>query len=563
MRLFLLFLFLFGVVPAIPGIPGRGSARGEEFNLNDPEVELRKSQFCIQCRQVLVVTGLSSQAQIRCPVCATVQQRLSDDLVKVEVLQICPACGQGMDVSSFGVGQQVLCVHCRHVQKVVAAACLFSSATGKGEAFSASGPVEIQVPPLEEVAARRRALTEALSPRPENEKESQGETVELNGVTKAELKVLPGPQPSVLLAPQPVKGDVLEVLNETGEVKVQLPLLSSGTAPSVSEPKTAPLPVSAIKESASAGQEEDAPVPPPAHRVVATVNGLSISADMLELKLSYAIDLQRQAQGSSLSSPDERRAFLKNIPAIRKNVLQDLIDELVILSAATHEGIKVTDEELWRAVDQLALDSRNMALSQESLEQIRNDLMIQKMQSIHGTCLPPTPADVRDYYRVHQHLPEFQSSAMVSLGMLIIYKDRSGRGNQEAAGVIMENARSAVMEEGGFAAAVLRYSEGPFREQGGVPKEANDSFTPVNVLAQSIQEALKQARPEAGVVIGPVELEQCLALIRVVGWKEASALPLRDQYSRIESVLSQQERKKAFARYFAALRAKADIRILE
>jgi hypothetical protein len=301
----------------------------------------------------------------------------------------------------------------------------------------------------------------------------------------------------------------------------------------------------------------------PKRRVVASVNGRTITAERLEYALSLALEAQRRVLGAALNRPDEHRAFLGRVSKIREKVLQDLIDDEVVLSAAEQEGIVIAEEELWRAVEQLQHQYRSFTPSSETVSQVKNDLIRQRFQAQHAVAPPPTPGEVRAYYRAHAHLPRNQSLPKVSLRALVLYRDRSARTKRESAETLMEFAHSAVLEEGDFVASVKRYSEGPFRDRGGLQSNGEEPYCVISTLAQPIQKALQHAEPRVGMVIGPIALEHCLALIRVEGFQEKAPRPLRELYSGIETRLLQQARKKTFQRYFNRIRDKADIRIFE
>ncbi|OGW75038.1 MAG: hypothetical protein A2Z72_02660 [Omnitrophica bacterium RBG_13_46_9] len=168
-------------------------------------------------------------------------------------------------------------------------------------------------------------------------------------------------------------------------------------------------------------------------------------------------------------------ALTEKIAEARRNVLQRLVQDKLLLTEAKKMEVKVTDEEAQARIKEIkgrfATDEEfETALAQESLllseleKKYRERIMIDKLvDSVIRKDISLTPNEITTYY--NDNTGEFTEPQKVKLRSILIKLDK-GRTDEEALELAKEVLRR--LEEGGdFGLLAKEYSDGPYAGSGG------------------------------------------------------------------------------------------------
>jgi parvulin-like peptidyl-prolyl isomerase len=564
------FLLLIIMIVSMTGL------HAEEFNLYAPTVQMQWLQYCRHCRSTLDVTHLPAGALINCPSCRQVQKRLPKSMLQIKTMQICSGCGVGLSVQDMLPGTIVACPSCQQHQEVVASALTNinrqtarrrvivppapgydnhdASQAGITSHNSAKQDVGRQesLPSLNSIIDRRKALTElqkisqtvmpeSKAPVPEVSEDDKSRALAKavsESVDFAKRKVVPQPKKLPKLKAAPDAG-ISEVATKATTVKVA---------------KTLP---HASKGFGNYSEQNELTN----RRVIAQVNGEAITADEQELRVNYLLDQKRRYLGKYAQTMEGRRELMSLKPSLKQEVLQQLIDEMVVVTAAQDEGVTPSDADVMQMIRRMRLGLDNIEVTDSMIARVRHDLILQKMQQLHSRTLAPRPSEVRDYYMRHKHKAEYLDIPMVQVRTVIVFDDRQGRARQESSRVLIQKAHDTIKAEGNFIAAVKKYSEGPFAAAGGIWQIREKNLVPVAALAVPIQRALKDNAVQIGSIFGPLKITNAWVIARVEKYQPGGSRSLKEVYQTVEKKLFQVKRKQAFAKYIRKKRAKADIRI--
>lgn len=204
-----------------------------DFELSRPTIEMRRLQFCGECREPLVVTTIATGAAVRCPKCANVARRLPDRELLVKVYQVCPSCSARLEVAKLSPDAPFRCGSCGLAQRVMPEAIHLShSGSGVGEI-----PAEVTITPLDkntEKKSPREAIE--ITPVPETappQNNPQPKTAPTS--TEKVVPLLPLDDPlkiSVLVNGQAVSTAEVQ---KTVQRNLELLQLRSGEKPSAEE----------------------------------------------------------------------------------------------------------------------------------------------------------------------------------------------------------------------------------------------------------------------------------------------------------------------------------------
>ena len=140
-----------------------------------------------------------------------------------------------------------------------------------------------------------------------------------------------------------------------------------------------------------------------------TIGGQAIPAEKYQYQLSRAIDMYRQRFKESFN-----KSFIQqlNIP---QQVMQSMVNSAVIRNEAAKLNLEVTDKEIGQAIVKYPAFQRDgkfvgqkeyenlLAYSQVRVQDfendLRNDLLVDKLKSLVSSGLVPDPADLPEKYR--------------------------------------------------------------------------------------------------------------------------------------------------------------------
>ena len=207
--------------------------------------------------------------------------------------------------------------------------------------------------------------------------------------------------------------------------------------------------------------------------IVAIVNGHTISDDDLARRL------RNSWQRAELSNSEHEAT----LDALRKNTLEQLIEQTLIEQLANQENIDVSEEELRQRIAEVRQEYQGQeirAIVREQGESYdtwiqtqRDALLLDKVVQIYlGNFLTVTDEDARRYYE--EHLKLYEHPAQIRASQILTYDTSTAR-----------QALHMLNEGGDFADVAKIYSESPDAEQGG-----DLGFVAAGVLPPELEDAI-------------------------------------------------------------------------
>ncbi|MBU1229612.1 MAG: SurA N-terminal domain-containing protein [Proteobacteria bacterium] len=279
--------------------------------------------------------------------------------------------------------------------------------------------------------------------------------------------------------------------------------------------------------------------------IVATVNGKIITRFELDERLRPVYE---QMRGRTLA-PQE----MLKLAELRRQTLDQMIDDLLILQDSERYKLKVSDAEVeeqikeFRAKRQLSEEDfkKQLAMQRMSREDfirnMRRDLIRHRLiGGVVSNKVVVTDSEVEQQYL--ERKAEFSKDSMVQLAMVLL-----------PAGVKALDVKNAI-ETGQttFAEAANKYTQGPGAGQGG-----DIGFIAWKDLAPDWSEALRGLKP--GQITPPVRVQEFEGLLQVVSLKEGEELPLDAVREQIYQSLHEGKFEKVFQEYMKKQRDKAVI----
>ena len=273
--------------------------------------------------------------------------------------------------------------------------------------------------------------------------------------------------------------------------------------------------------------------------VVAAVNNDSITVEDFTAELAPLVSSYQTPP-----SPQEEADF-KNL---KKALLEQLIDKLIILAEAQKMGITMPDDELEDAFVRIkkgypqgGFDEllRNEAALRQWKDSLRQRLLIEKV--INRVSQLATSIDddtVRKYYKKHRS--EFMASDQVRVRQIVV------KNRQEAEDLLKRIKRGEAFED-----LARKHSTGPEAEMGGdlgffgrgdMPEEFDVVFS-------------LQAGETSEIVQSPYGYH-IFQVVAKRGEKESNFDEVKD---RIRKMIAQQEEEKTFQGWLKKVKKKADI----
>lgn len=194
----------------------------------------------------------------------------------------------------------------------------------------------------------------------------------------------------------------------------------------------------------------------PTEESIATVNGSKITVKDFNVKFRNALTLL-----GDKSSPLKA----SEIESLKGKVLDDLIDEKVMLKRAEKLGLKVTDEELLKKVEEIKKDYSNDSFNQmfgsEKVdykiwsEELKKRLLLEKLVNQEvGSMITVSDEESLSYYQTHKN--NYYSEESVHVAQIAV-------GDKKKAETILERLKKG--ED--FAKLAMEFSTGPEAAKGG------------------------------------------------------------------------------------------------
>jgi peptidyl-prolyl cis-trans isomerase C len=298
-------------------------------------------------------------------------------------------------------------------------------------------------------------------------------------------------------------------------------------------------PVSGADDKASAGK-------------VAVVNETVITKQEFERELNRVkqrfVSINRPLMDSQL-------------PAIKKDVLEDLINRELLYQESKKEGLSAKSAE----VDKQLSDVRKRfsdetefknALSSLDLTEAKLRSQIEKAMMIQGfvdkkfaekAAVPEE--EVKDYYSSHPSF--FKQPEQVRASHILIKLDPNSDASRKAeARKKIEEIQQKLKQGEDFGGLARKFSECPSSN-----KDGDLGYFRRGQMVKPFEEAAFSGKP--GEISGIVETQFGYHLIKVVEKKPEATMPFKDAKERISDYLKQEKVQKEIDAYLAKLKQKA------
>lgn len=279
--------------------------------------------------------------------------------------------------------------------------------------------------------------------------------------------------------------------------------------------------------------------------IIALVNGKAVTKFEHDQRL---LPIYEQTRGRNLSPQD-----LAQIATIKRQLLDQMVDDILIQQDAERYKLKVTDAEVDAQIKDFMVKrqlneeelKKQLALQRMSREDfirnMRRDMVRHRLiGSVVSNKVVVTDTEVEQYYK--EHKAEYSKDAMVQLGIILA-----------PAGVSAEELKAQI-EAGqlSFAEAAKRYSQGPNAATGG-----DIGFIAWKDLAPEWNAALSGLK--VGQITPPLRVQDFAGLLQVLSLKEGEELPVDAVRDQIYQSLQDGKFEKVFKDYLQKLREKAVI----
>ncbi len=279
--------------------------------------------------------------------------------------------------------------------------------------------------------------------------------------------------------------------------------------------------------------------------IVALVNGKAVTKFELDERM---LPIYEKTRGHVLSADD-----VAQISHIRRQLLDQMIDDILIQEEAERYKIKVTDNEVqdqiknFMAQRNLSEDELNRQLSLQRMSRkdfernMRRDMT--KHQIIGGLVsskVVVTDSEVEAEYKARKS--EFSKDSMVQLAILMVPSEQAARD-------LKTKIEAGAMT---FADAANKFSQGP-----GIGHGGDIGFIAWKDMAPQWNQALQGLKP--GQITQPLHVQDFYGLLQVVSLKQGEDLPLDAVRDQIFQSLRDAKFEKVFMEYMQKLRDKAVI----
>jgi foldase protein PrsA len=283
--------------------------------------------------------------------------------------------------------------------------------------------------------------------------------------------------------------------------------------------------------------------------VAARVNGQAI----METELTTQLDQLKKQYPQMFNGGDAEGRLLD----FKQRLLENLVNQALVEQAAKDKGIKVTDADIQKQIDQLKSGFKDQAAFEQALKsagmtvdqlkaQIRNQLVTQKLVETLSANQKVSDAEIKAYYDKNK-AQFFDAAAKRASHVLFKAEDKA-----TAKKVLAQlQDKSTTM-----AAAAKKYSvDTASATKGG------DLGWPTQAYVPEFQAALDKL--SKGQMSGLVESQYGVHIVKVTDVRSGSQKPLSEVKSQIEQIIIQQRRSDAYQQFLNDLRKKAKIEYIE
>ncbi len=293
-------------------------------------------------------------------------------------------------------------------------------------------------------------------------------------------------------------------------------------------------------------------------RVVATINDGAI----MQSELQEALELYQHQMGQQTPEMMSDRDTM----ALKRRVLEDLIDKSLIEGFAVKAGIEASDAEIDRAIDEvlarahISEDELREALKQDNLsyeeyrDQIRDQLIKAKMiQREIRARINITDKQIEEYYL--DHPDEFRAEEGVLLRHILFPLPHQPTPEAVEAAVKEANrVRQEILDGKPFPEAATQYSKDATAGQGGWL-----GFFRKGSLSPEMEAGIVDL--EEGELSEPVQTALGIHLIKVEEITTGDLRPLEKVRSSIQEKLYEEAAERQFEEWRKELRKNAHIEV--
>jgi len=289
--------------------------------------------------------------------------------------------------------------------------------------------------------------------------------------------------------------------------------------------------------------------------VVVTVNGKEITGPEVEKELALMM-----MQMAGRVDPSRMEGMKENM---RKQTVNNMINQELLLQAATREGISVTDEEKTEKIEELKASYPSEEAFLNGLKQsnmtvdILRDrigviIKIEKLADKQTEHLQKVTAeDTEEYY--NNNIEQFQQPEKVSAShILVAFKP----GDDEAAKIAkkqkIEQIHLAILGGADFVEQARQHSDCPSKSNGG----SLGSFGK-GQMVKPFEDVVFALKPNE--VSGIFETRYGYHIARLTGREEAKTMSLEEARENIANYLESDRKQQEMSKYIAALRDVANI----
>jgi len=282
--------------------------------------------------------------------------------------------------------------------------------------------------------------------------------------------------------------------------------------------------------------------------VVAKVNGETISTDTLNQQLEQ---LKKQYPNMFTGADGEGRLL-----DFKQRLLDNIVNQKLVEQAAKDKGIKVSDADVQKQIDQLRAGFKDQAQFDAALKsagmtvdglktQIRNQLVTQKLIESLSASSKVSDSDIQAYY--DKNKDQFlQKAAKKASQILFKPEDKA----------TAEKVLAQVKAGDDFGALAKKYSvDTASASKGGDLGYPTSAYVPE---FQAALDKLKKGQTTSALVQTPFGWH----IIRVTDERSAVQQPLAEVKTQIEQIIVQQRKADAYQTFLADLRKTAKIEIL-
>jgi len=265
------------------------------------------------------------------------------------------------------------------------------------------------------------------------------------------------------------------------------------------------------------------------------------------------------AQYSQESKGDE---LLQKMEQVKKDILNQIIEDKLVLSRAKELGIKITESEIDERLDYIkkgfssdeefykTLETQGVTIATLK-DRYRDQLMMKKLVDYEvKSKISVLPSEISDYYEKHKDQFREVDKYRVK-NILIKAKDEV---SFELAKVEIEGVYNKLKEGGNFDDLAKQFSQGPNAEKGG-----DIGYIEQGQMLEALDKAIFKLKP--GEFSEPVKSEIGYHIFKVEDIKYGKQASLEEVQKDVQMMLFQDKFKAQVSEWLSGLKKKAYISI--